>query len=323
MEYFMGKILYCSLAVFAFEFADAAFLKTVSGINNDPGEITATDSQESSENSAHKAIQKSDKDELSGFFLGIGFTACSSKAKVTHLDTKCDAPLPAELGGDNDMERAFRVVSELLPEHGISEIYCGNGRMTATAQFMSNIVNSKNSKPGGTLLIGYGDFIYHDLYAGVEACIDLTTKADAAGIHDAALLDYEDFHLKQKGLVSVVSARLGVYFDFLKAMAYTKVGAAYINDEVHNRFLGNMKLSKFTPAIGLGIEKSFGKVQMRIEGEYRFLSKSKKQIHANTVFEIQPIDGVGAVNVPASLNSGISLEASRGVVGRVLFVFHI
>lgn len=137
----------------------------------------------------------------------------------------------------------------------------------------------------GVLGLGGGKVFKENFYVGGEVLCDFSSsKEKNLGITTAdgnpAVAD-DTVKVKTSAVVPSIGLRLGYFNKNADLLFYAKAAASYTSTTFKSHIGQNdyeTKVSKFAPAVGLGIEKAFGKkFSGRLEGEYRF--KSSKEAY--------------------------------------------
>ncbi len=190
------------------------------------------------------------KEALEGFFIGIG-------VNYTHTENKIDG-------------------------HGQ---YDPNSELAVPGNYV--ISHTKTDKIGGTIVAGYGVFVANNYYIGAEFALDMNKHRKISSKYDMPESNGNTYNSKIKGIIPSFSLRIGKYAQCCDSLIYAKLGVAKISSEFQDTarrdgmyYADNVRrLSKFTPLIGLGIEKQIGEISLRVEGEYKLpINKSDRNV---------------------------------------------
>lgn len=153
-----------------------------------------------------------------------------------------------------------------------------------------NLNDRSYSKIGGSVNIGYGQFINGDLYLGIDFTLDISgnnksVNTDRRGREEIEINGnevvqvgtYKDTIIRNKEIIPTLAIRAGVYVPYINTLICTRLGASFINMEVENSTLKNkVKINRIAPIIGLSFEKSlYRNWSMKLEGDYVFSVKKK------------------------------------------------
>ncbi|MDR1983145.1 MAG: hypothetical protein LBQ08_05125 [Holosporaceae bacterium] len=241
---------------------------------------------------------KSGKETYEGFYIGAGVIQ-------SNVDSKAEATSHSyEAHGLNPQDFQHSV-SQIMGDTAVLACFVGSYINEVTVNLDGNqhvvgvkaegllrkeIVKGKANKLGGSVSIGYGRFVYHDIYLGADLGFDIADNKEKRVLSDLATNGF-DVNLKQNGFIPTLSARLGMYCNTLEALLYCKIGLSNPSIELASNF-GNIKLSKIAGVVGLGMEKKIGPVLLRCEFDHRL--HSKKTVGIRLSDETVPFDaGVG------------------------------
>lgn len=185
--------------------------------------------------------------------------------------------------------------------------------------FNNHRLNKKNKeKIGGTISLGYGRFVFSNLYLGADFSLDISEKSKSVE-SDNFLRDdtkYGDTTVQNNAVVPTLALKVGGYIPDIDTLACVRAGAAKIGIKVQNELLKNEKeLCKITPVVGISIEKKVWKnCSLKLEGDYRFpVSKRIDGISNNFVHEN------GEITYPGIFNEKIK---TRSYNVRFMCVYH-
>ncbi len=143
-----------------------------------------------------------------------------------------------------------------------------------------NMGEGRVGKIGGTVLAGYGDFLFDNFYVGGELTLDISgnknSKKDSNPNGDE---DYRATNVKTRGIIPTLALRLGGYVSEIDSLIYARVGCTAMHNKFESEFFKDQDVTnkKITPILGLGIEKNiFDSFSLRLEYDYRFSSDKTK-----------------------------------------------
>ena len=88
------------------------------------------------------------------------------------------------------------------------------------------------------------------------------------------------------GVVPTLALRFGGYIPAIDSLICAKFGGAFVNTKSKNEGYqdSEIKIRKFTPVVGLSLEKNVRKNwSVKLEGDYRFPIKKEKAIVGKTI----------------------------------------
>ena len=214
----------------------------------------------------------------------------------------------------------FRTDFEALPS-GSAGVSAMEGRGYTMEDVNNRGLNRKNKgKIGGSIDVGYGKFVYSNLYLGADVNVDISGRGKTTEIdlYDRGIagdpVSYGATTVQSNIVTPTFALRVGGYISDVDTLVCVRAGVAWVGAKAKNEFLKNeVKLSKITPIIGLGVEKNVWRnCSVKLEGDYRF--PSSKKIEAKTwSFD----DG------SKSIETGFSEEVKvRGYSVRLMGVYH-
>ncbi|MDR2794959.1 MAG: outer membrane beta-barrel protein [Holosporaceae bacterium] len=168
------------------------------------------------------------------------------------------------------------------------------GQDQARANIKSD--NQNVNRVIGVVGLGGGKVFNDTIYVGGDILCDFSSSKEKnvenITVDGAALGAGWIAKIKTAAVIPSVALRLGYFNKNAEILLFTKIAASYTSSTLKanngNAFVGEEKISKFAPALGLGIEKAFSKkFSGRLEGEYRFNSRK------------DAFKAAGAVNVRA------------------------
>ena len=159
----------------------------------------------------------------------------------------------------------------------------------------NHALNRKNKgKIGGSINVGYGKFVYSNLYAGIDVNVDISGKGktteidslDRGGKGGLGSIAYGSTTVQSNVVVPTLALRVGGYIPDVDALVCVRAGAAWIGASAKNQKLENeVKLNKITPIVGLSVEKNVWKnCSIKLEGDYRFPVSKKVQMKSEKFF---------------------------------------
>ena len=144
----------------------------------------------------------------------------------------------------------------------------------------------KVNRPMLSLVLGYGDIVYPNIYVGLEGIVDIAqNKTKSVLISGKEILevshDSDGGYVKHKGIAAEIGVRFGYVFDNSKTMVYMRPGASFFNEvelwnDIRRTFQGtHQKIDghpkKIAFAIALGAEKIINdNFSARLEAGYLF-----------------------------------------------------
>ena len=146
------------------------------------------------------------------------------------------------------------------------------------------------SKIGGSGDVGYGQFIYGNLYLGIDFNLDISGNnksvdtdrryRDKITTNSGEVVQvgtYKDTVVRNQEIIPTLAVRAGVYVPYINTLICARFGASLINMEVENSTLKNkVKLDKIAPIVGLSLEKSLSRNwSVKLEGDYVFSAKKE------------------------------------------------
>lgn len=155
-------------------------------------------------------------------------------------------------------------------------------------------LNRKNKgKFGGSISVGYGKFVYSNLYLGADANVDISGKGktteidslDRGGGGGLDLISYGATTVQSNAVTPTFALRVGGYIPDVDTLVCVRAGVAWVGAKAKNELLGSeVKLSKIAPVVGLSVEKNVWKnCSVKLEGDYRFPVSKKVQMKSQRV----------------------------------------
>ncbi|GHU10604.1 hypothetical protein FACS189449_00370 [Alphaproteobacteria bacterium] len=190
-----------------------------------------------------------------------------------------DARLAAALNSTPEGQSVLRMTHEYAVEFDNAQRAFDDAR--AEGSFIRTDSRSLNhGRFIGTLAIGGGKVFANNFYLGAEVLVDFGSSKAKDGI-------------KISSVSPSLGVRLGYFNRNLETLFYTRVAASHVSiSHVSIKAEDSeLKVSKFAPAVALGVEKAFTKkLSGRLEGEYRFSSSKKfnfKTPHTDVEAEVK------------------------------------
>ncbi len=181
-------------------------------------------------------------------------------------------------------------------------------------------LNRKNvGKVGASVSVGYGQFVYSNLYLGADFSLDISKKGKSVESDRfyRAGTTYGDTTVQNNAVVPTLALKVGGYIPDIDTLVCIRAGAAKTGIKAQNELLGNeIKFSKITPVVGLSIEKNVGKsCSIKLEGNYRFpISKQIENLTDNLVAA-----GANKIPVPVPFRETVK---TKGYSVRLMYVYH-
>ncbi|MDR2781445.1 MAG: hypothetical protein LBB21_03250 [Holosporaceae bacterium] len=148
---------------------------------------------------------------------------------------------------------------------------------------------------GATLFAGYTTFINGNFLGGVAFTFDIFGKKtkekldESYGDNGIGKAEY-----KSGGFSPTIALKLGLYSSCIGAAYYLRLGGAFVKSELKNS-KNSVKVSKFVPVIGFGVEKGIGGGWLAsLEADCRFRSKTTGSLKGNDI-KFNPDPAVNAV----------------------------
>ncbi|MDR3179684.1 MAG: porin family protein [Holosporaceae bacterium] len=157
--------------------------------------------------------------------------------------------------------------------------------------------NARVNRVAGIVGLGGGKVLNNTFYIGGEVLCDFSgsKEKNLENIHlNGNAVNNVDAKVKISAVIPSVALRLGYFNKNVDMLFFAKIAASYASVKVTAPTLNNGvtikgDVSTFSPAIGLGIEKAFGKkFSGRLEGEYRF-SSSKDLLKAASGLNVRAL----------------------------------
>ena len=227
-----------------------------------------------------------EKEVYTGAYVGAGISHLYRSNNVKISDDACEKYLSRHEGEFSELQKAF------IKEKAFS----ANNL---------NLSDKNYSKIGGSVSVGYGLFIYENLYLGIDFTLDISgnhksvdtdlrqrddIRTDSGEI--VRMGTYRDTIVRNHEIIPTLAARTGVYIPYISTLICARFGVSLIDMEVENSTLKNtVKLNKFAPIIGLSLEKSLTKNwSVKLEGDYVFPVKKRfNDTRSDTLIDGIPI----------------------------------
>lgn len=197
-----------------------------------------------------------EKEAYSGAYIGAGLSYQHNNNHVNVSDNYADAMAMCalELLGNIDQARKDNPNADNLRLNGKSK-----------------------KKIGGSVNVGYGQFINSYLYIGADFTLDIAGNGKST---EKTIKAYKDTTVKNNRVIPTVAVRMGGYIPGADTLVCVRFGAALVEAKASNEYLENeLKIRKVTPVVGLSLEKSVGHgFFVKLEGDYRFPVEKEKSV---------------------------------------------
>jgi hypothetical protein len=277
------------------------------------------------------SYSKTGKEALEGFYIAAGIVQSASTNEAENVSHSYETTrfTPTNVGHvGNFVLGELSVLQDFAP-YSVSKIttkLAANQWLTgvkAEGSLAQGIVRGKSNRLGGSLGIGYGRFVHHDVYLGAELLFDVVGNKEKKSFNKIGnVAGLGNVYLKQSGFIPSFAARVGMYCDSLGALIYGKFGLSNSRAELTTESRGDAKLSKIVPVLGIGAEKKVDFVSIRFEVDCRLQGKKTAEITASpeTVNITSALGVVPPMDLSHKINVGIK---SRGYEVRLMAVMHI
>ena len=150
-------------------------------------------------------------------------------------------------------------------------------------------LNGKSKgKIGGSINVGYGQFVKSCFYLGADFVLDITSNSKSS---QKAKRAYKDTTVWNNEVVPTMALRVGGYVPDVDVLICARLGIALVDAKVKNEYLKNeIKVRKIAPVVGLSIEKKVWRnCSVKVEGDYRFSTEKEQRIDGGVITGIQGI----------------------------------
>jgi opacity protein-like surface antigen len=227
----------------------------------------ANDSVDRSENCTNCCDEK--REAYAGAYVGAGLSYQHNKNDVTVSDNYADV-------------KGAEAAAVYLFNGGLDQ-----AEMDKEATKARNANPSANNlrlngktkgKIGGSVNVGYGKFVNSYLYCGADFVLDIAGKAKSSEETGR----YKNTTVENSGVVPTLALRVGGYIPAIDSLVCARFGGAFVNTKSRNEEMvenPEIKIHKFTPVVGLSLEKNVRKNwSVKFEGDYRFLAQKEKLV---------------------------------------------
>jgi len=216
-----------------------------------------------------------EKEAYSGAYIGAGLSYQHNNNHVSVSDNYADVVgASGYYNGADELSKEVRinVASVMRKEYPSAANWELNGK--------------NKGKVGGSVSLGYGQFVKSHFYLGADFVLDITGNGESA---EKAERVYKNTVVRNNGVVPTVALRVGGYIPGVDALVCARLGMAFVNTKAKNEFLDNeLKIRKATPVVGLSAEKKIWQnFFVRVEGDYRFSAEKLKWIDRGLNMGIQ------------------------------------